>query len=211
ARPGAAADDGGGTLRHDGLLRPLRREGAPRADAEPGSLLAPDDLPPEPRRQPGAHDGVRLQVRRSAVHGGHDEGDAAQPGSLREEAGRLQHRPGSGWRTAARGRLSRRRDRRRRDRPWWADQRDAQRTRNKRNRHVRLRGRADDEQREPRGVPRRTAVMAGLFGNLRKKKDALAEAAAMADEPIGRASAAKAAKAAKPRGPRVTQDDLDII
>jgi hypothetical protein len=53
--------------------------------------------------------------------------------------------------------------------------------------------------------------MAGLFGNLKKKKDALAEAAAMADEPIGRASAAKAAKAAKPRGPRVTQDDLDII
>ena len=50
--------------------------------------------------------------------------------------------------------------------------------------------------------------MAGMFSNMKRKKDALAEAAGMADAPIGRASAAKAAKAAKPR---VTSDDLDII
>lgn len=50
--------------------------------------------------------------------------------------------------------------------------------------------------------------MAGMFSNMKRKKDALAEAAGMADAPIGRASATKAAKAAKPR---VTSDDLDII
>ena len=53
--------------------------------------------------------------------------------------------------------------------------------------------------------------MAGLYSNLKKKKDALAEAAGMADAPIGRASAAKAAKAAKPRGrSNAAQDARDI-
>lgn len=54
--------------------------------------------------------------------------------------------------------------------------------------------------------------MAGLFGNMKKKQNALKEAADMADAPIGRASAVKAAKAAKPRSRvNITQDDQDII
>jgi len=54
--------------------------------------------------------------------------------------------------------------------------------------------------------------MAGLFGNMKKKKSALEEADAMATAPIGKRSAVQAAKAAKPRGGmRVNQDDLDTI
>lgn len=51
--------------------------------------------------------------------------------------------------------------------------------------------------------------MAGLFGNLKKKKSALDQAAAYADEPIGKKSAVEAAKAAKPRG-SAAQDARDI-
>lgn len=51
--------------------------------------------------------------------------------------------------------------------------------------------------------------MAGLYGNMKKKKDALAEAAGMADAPIGKRSAVQAAKAAKPRG-SAAQDARDI-